>query len=246
MERTSHADLRCSFCAKSQKQVKKVIAGPSVFICDECIDLSTQLIQAALVEEDLPEATSLRLVERPTPQAIRTALEAGGFSDLEARIVGLAAKGTRRYEISDELDLRDENFLHETVRRVFRECSFCGKNQMEIRALIAGPRDCICDECIDLCNEILEEEAEEGEGPEPPVPPPTQGTPLTADEERVLHLLAEGRASEEIAATLGVSRNTVRRLVQNILVKLGAHSRLEAVARYRRPDAPTRPPEDAV
>ena len=37
--------LRCSFCGKSQKQVKKLIAGPSVLICGECVDLSTRLIQ---------------------------------------------------------------------------------------------------------------------------------------------------------------------------------------------------------
>ena len=34
--------LKCSFCGKSQKQVKKLIAGPGVYICDECIDLSLQ------------------------------------------------------------------------------------------------------------------------------------------------------------------------------------------------------------
>jgi hypothetical protein len=159
--------LRCSFCGKWQKQVKKLIAGPSVYICDECIDLSSQFIQGALVEEDLPETPPLKLVERPTPHAIRTTLDAGGFSDLEARIVRLAAKGRSRYGIQDELDLWDDNLVHETLRRVFRECSFCGKDQMHIEALIAGPNDCICDECLDLCNEIIEEEAVEGNGEGP-------------------------------------------------------------------------------
>ena len=37
-------------------------------------------------------------------------------------------------------------------------CSFCGKSQHEVRKLIAGPSVFICDECVDLCNEILEEE----------------------------------------------------------------------------------------
>jgi hypothetical protein len=168
MTHSGDADLlRCSFCGKSQKQVKKLIAGPSVYICDECIDLSNQFIQGALVEEDLPETTPLKLVERPTPQAIRTALEASGFSDLEARIVELAAKGTGRFKIQDELDLWDENLVHETLRRVFRACSFCGKDQMHIEALIAGSTVFICDECLDLCNEIIEEEAEEGDGEGP-------------------------------------------------------------------------------
>jgi ClpX C4-type zinc finger len=168
MTHSGDADLlRCSFCGKSQKQVKKLIAGPSVYICDECIDLSSQFIQGALAEEDLPETPPLKLVERPTPHAIRTALEAGGFSDLQARIVRLAAKGRSRYGIQDELDLWDDNLVDETLRRVFRECSFCGKDQMHIEALIAGPNDCICDECLDLCNEIIEEEAEEGDGERP-------------------------------------------------------------------------------
>ena len=41
-------------------------------------------------------------------------------------------------------------------------CSFCGKSQHEVRKLIAGPSVFICDECIELCNEIIEEEFSEG------------------------------------------------------------------------------------
>ena len=39
--------LKCSFCGKSQKQVKKLIAGPGVYICDECIDLCNEIITNA-------------------------------------------------------------------------------------------------------------------------------------------------------------------------------------------------------
>jgi len=42
--------LKCSFCGKSQKQVKKLIAGPGVYICDECIDLCNEIIEEELVE----------------------------------------------------------------------------------------------------------------------------------------------------------------------------------------------------
>jgi hypothetical protein len=41
------ADLSCSFCGKSQKQVKKLVAGPGVYICDECIDLCTEIVAEA-------------------------------------------------------------------------------------------------------------------------------------------------------------------------------------------------------
>ena len=40
-------------------------------------------------------------------------------------------------------------------------CSFCGKNQNEVRKLIAGPSVYICDECVDLCNDIIKEELNE-------------------------------------------------------------------------------------
>jgi ATP-dependent Clp protease ATP-binding subunit ClpX len=67
--------LKCSFCGKSQKQVKKLIAGPGVYICDECIDLCNEII-----EEELQEATEAGLVELPKPRQI--------FEFLEQYIVG--------------------------------------------------------------------------------------------------------------------------------------------------------------
>ena len=45
-------------------------------------------------------------------------------------------------------------------------CSFCGKSQEQVRRLIAGPRVYICDECVELCSEIIEEEFEEGDDAE--------------------------------------------------------------------------------
>jgi len=57
--------LKCSFCGKSQKQVKKLIAGPGVYICDECIDLCNEII-----EEELSESTELKWDELPKPQEI--------------------------------------------------------------------------------------------------------------------------------------------------------------------------------
>jgi ATP-dependent Clp protease ATP-binding subunit ClpX len=57
--------LKCSFCGKSQKQVKKLIAGPGVYICDECIDLCNEII-----EEELAEAGEVDLNELPTPAKI--------------------------------------------------------------------------------------------------------------------------------------------------------------------------------
>ncbi|MCW2612385.1 MAG: ATP-dependent protease ATP-binding subunit ClpX, partial [Cryptosporangiaceae bacterium] len=57
--------LKCSFCGKSQKQVKKLIAGPGVYICDECIDLCNEII-----EEELSESADLKWDELPKPVEI--------------------------------------------------------------------------------------------------------------------------------------------------------------------------------
>ena len=57
--------LKCSFCGKTQKQVKKLIAGPGVYICDECIELCNEIIV-----EELAEASTLGLTELTKPQEI--------------------------------------------------------------------------------------------------------------------------------------------------------------------------------
>jgi len=62
--------LYCSFCGKSQHEVKKLIAGPSVFICDECVDLCNDIIREE-VQEAQGEAPSDQL---PTPKEIKETL----------------------------------------------------------------------------------------------------------------------------------------------------------------------------
>ncbi len=57
--------VKCSFCGKSQKQVKKLIAGPGVYICDECIDLCNDIIA-----EELAETTELSFDDLPKPHGI--------------------------------------------------------------------------------------------------------------------------------------------------------------------------------
>jgi ATP-dependent Clp protease ATP-binding subunit ClpX len=44
--------LRCSFCGKTQKEIKKLIAGPGVYICDECIDLCNEIIEGEYESEN--------------------------------------------------------------------------------------------------------------------------------------------------------------------------------------------------
>lgn len=62
--------LKCSFCGKSQKQVKKLIAGPGVYICDECIDLCNEII-----EEELTETADVSFDNLPNPREVRAYLD---------------------------------------------------------------------------------------------------------------------------------------------------------------------------
>ena len=62
--------LKCSFCGKSQKQVKKLIAGPGVYICDECIDLCNEII-----EEELTDTSELTFENLPNPREVRAFLD---------------------------------------------------------------------------------------------------------------------------------------------------------------------------
>jgi ATP-dependent Clp protease ATP-binding subunit ClpX len=69
---SSDKTLYCSFCGKSQHEVKKLIAGPSVFICDECIDLCNEIIR-----DELPAETAARDArgDLPTPLEIKNNLD---------------------------------------------------------------------------------------------------------------------------------------------------------------------------
>ncbi|MGI6285329.1 ATP-dependent Clp protease ATP-binding subunit ClpX [Moorella humiferrea] len=62
--------LKCSFCGKLQDQVKKLVAGPGVYICDECIELCNEII-----EEELNEDLNLEMGELPKPKEIREILD---------------------------------------------------------------------------------------------------------------------------------------------------------------------------
>jgi ATP-dependent Clp protease ATP-binding subunit ClpX len=66
----SNEQLLCSFCGKSQRQVKKLIAGPGVYICDECIDLCNEII-----DEELTAPPTFELENLPKPREIFDVLQ---------------------------------------------------------------------------------------------------------------------------------------------------------------------------
>src|ERR1700759_23653 len=71
IEKRDGASLTCSFCGKAQKEVKKLIAGPTVYICDECIGLCNDII-AEEVEKDEPTTGPAQI---PRPSEIKVILD---------------------------------------------------------------------------------------------------------------------------------------------------------------------------
>jgi ATP-dependent Clp protease ATP-binding subunit ClpX len=112
MGRLGDSDLlKCSFCGKSQKQVKKLIAGPGVYICDECIDLCNEII-----EEELSEASDLKLEELPKPQEIYTFLADYVIGqDLAKKVLSVAVYNHyKRIQVGakdGEVELQKSNIL---------------------------------------------------------------------------------------------------------------------------------------
>lgn len=103
--------LKCSFCGKTQKQVKKLIAGPSVYICDECIELCNEII-----EEELAEPTDLHRGELPKPREVYEFLN--GYvigQDAAKRALSVAVynhyKRIQAENSNDEVELQKSNIL---------------------------------------------------------------------------------------------------------------------------------------
>ena len=70
-KRTSGRNLSCSFCRKSQREVRKLIAGPSVYICDECVELCNDIITEEYEREDYYASRALV----PKPKEIKVHLD---------------------------------------------------------------------------------------------------------------------------------------------------------------------------
>jgi ATP-dependent protease Clp ATPase subunit len=98
--------LSCSFCGSSQKQVKKLIAGPGVYICDGCM----RRAQAVIAEPGRTASTPTATIQQVS-----------------------AATGAE-------------------------QCSFCGKHRHQVAAMASAGDERICDECLELCDEIVSEE----------------------------------------------------------------------------------------
>ncbi|OUR71814.1 ATP-dependent protease ATP-binding subunit ClpX [Methylophaga sp. 41_12_T18] len=104
--------LYCSFCGKSQHEVKKLIAGPSVFVCDECVDLCNDIIREEMQEDTTDKSES----DLPTPREIKSALDSYVIGQEKAkRVLSVAVynhyKRLRFASDKDDVELSKSNIL---------------------------------------------------------------------------------------------------------------------------------------
>ena len=105
--------LYCSFCGKSQHEVKKLIAGPSVFVCDECVDLCNDIIREELLEATPPGQQEEKL---PTPREINAEIDNYVIGQEQAkRVLSVAVynhyKRLRFGKTADDVELSKSNIL---------------------------------------------------------------------------------------------------------------------------------------
>ena len=103
--------LKCSFCGKSQKQVKKLIAGPGVYICDECIDLCNEII-----EEEFSNTEEISFTELPKPAEIKSYLDDYVVGQIEAKKKLSVAvynhyKRIRSADVQRDVELQKSNII---------------------------------------------------------------------------------------------------------------------------------------
>jgi ATP-dependent Clp protease ATP-binding subunit ClpX len=111
MSRFDEKQLKCSFCGKTQDQVRRLIAGPNVYICDECIELCQEII-----DEEFEENLDLEMKDLPKPSEIKNVLDEYVIQqDKAKRSLAVAVynhyKRVNRKTLSDDVELQKSNIV---------------------------------------------------------------------------------------------------------------------------------------
>ncbi len=113
MAKNSEKNVKCSFCGKPQEAVKKIIAGPNVFICDECISLCQDIMEEEKFDEDDVVEENLEI---PTPAEIKKILDEYVIGQEEAKKTLSVAvynhyKRINNLEFTDDVEIQKSNIL---------------------------------------------------------------------------------------------------------------------------------------
>ena len=110
--------VRCSFCGKSQENVRKIVAGPGVYICDECVELCNSIIEAELYEDEKAGYSLNELNDIPSPKEIKEVLDDYVIGQEEAKKTLSVAvynhyKRVAHEEVSnkDDIEIQKSNIL---------------------------------------------------------------------------------------------------------------------------------------
>ncbi len=111
MPKYEEKQLKCSFCGKSQEQVRRLVAGPNVYICDECIELCQEII-----DEEFEDTFELEMKELPKPTDIKKVLDEYVVKqDRAKRALAVAVynhyKRINRKTLSDDIELQKSNIV---------------------------------------------------------------------------------------------------------------------------------------
>jgi len=112
--KSTKVPYRCSFCGKSQEQVRKLIAGQGVYICDECINLCQEIIEEEML--DAPRAAKPQAAKLPNPRQINSALDQYVISqDRAKKVLAVAVynhyKRVNAGHLVDEVELQKSNVM---------------------------------------------------------------------------------------------------------------------------------------
>ena len=109
-------NVKCSFCGKTQENVKRLVAGPGVYICDECVELCNSIIENEIIEED--ESYTLNELENiPSPKEIKSILDSYVIGQEEAkRTLSVAVYNhykriANNQEKEDDVEIQKSNVL---------------------------------------------------------------------------------------------------------------------------------------
>ena len=118
-------NIKCSFCGKPQESVKKIIAGPGVYICDECINVCQEIIEDEFYEED-EELEEVEVQKIPTPEEIKKILDEYVIGQDEAKKT-LSVAVYNHYKRINNQDLLDDDVEIQKSNILLLGPTGCGK-----------------------------------------------------------------------------------------------------------------------